>query len=210
MTTEADRAATKHAYNAAAQVYAKKYDAIAPRVAEIELVWSFVTKPDPYVLEIGFGSGREARYLLTKTSHYIGIDISETMRSLAQAQVATGTFVCADVTTYQFTSPLDVVFAFASLLHSDQADLRAIFSNIASAMEPGGLVFLSLKRHDTYGCGVVDDGESVRTFYYYTKQVVLACADGQFELVHYDEQHLKEPWFTILLRRIDPFVTITG
>jgi hypothetical protein len=44
---------------------------------------------------------------------------------MAQAELPHGTFVRADVLEYSFPTELDVIFAFASLLHLDREQITS-------------------------------------------------------------------------------------
>lgn len=190
----------RRAYNQAAMAYRLGYDGIPPRIADIDLTLQYVDAPKPVVLEIGCAYGREAQHLI-KRSHYFGIDISAAYIQMARREHPRGNFEVADVMQYQFPSGLDVVFAFASLLHNPKEDIKLVFERVAAALNPGGVIFLSLKRRDRYETDVVNDGYSKRRFYYYTRDTVLQQKPQTLSEVHYAEQSRKEEWFTMILQK---------
>lgn len=189
------------AYNTAAVAYRERYAAIGPRIDDVDLALSFLKTQTPKVVEIGCAYGREARYLLSKTSQYVGIDISQAYIDMAQHEVSGGTFHCVDVMEYDFPSDVDVVFAFASLLHLPKEDVATVLQRVASALRPGGVVFLSLKRRDHYETAMETDDLVSRRFYYYTRQTILDVAPPELVEVFYDEQELRESWFTMILQK---------
>lgn len=191
----------KSAYDTAAVAYSKKYADIPARTKEVDLVFSYCDKSEPVVLEIGYGNGREAKYILTKTSHYTGIDISESMQGIARRNVPGAKFLCADVHTYIPEQPIDIVFAFASLLHSDKTQLSAWLQKIHTHLTTRGLIFLSLKQRDDYDMATIQDEFSTRDFYYYNREQVLEMTTDQYIERYYDIQYLKEPWFTMVLQK---------
>ena len=189
------------AYNQAAEVYRGKYEDIPPRTDDVDLTLSYVDVPKPVVLEIGCAYGREAAYILTKTPHYIGIDISSVYIKMARTENPAGNFEVADVVRYEFPTGLDVVFAFASLLHSPKEDMQQVLQRATKALNPGGVVFISLKRRGQYETDVVDDGYSKRRYYYYTRDTVLGLKSETLTEVYYADQSRQEEWFVMILQK---------
>jgi trans-aconitate methyltransferase len=191
----------QQAYDEAVVVYREKYAQLPARTEDIDLTRSYTEVAQPRVLEIGCAYGREAQYILQKTPHYTGIDISQSYIDMARQEVPAGTFVCADVHAYEFPSGIDMVFAFASLLHSDKESMQDMLLRLHPQLSPNAVIFLSLKRREEYGSDLVTDGHTQRKFYYYTRQTILELCDGLYSEVFYDEQLLKEPWFTMILKK---------
>lgn len=197
----------RHAYNAAADAYRQRYDSIPPRVEDVDAAFARVSTSNPVVVEIGCAYGREARYILTKTSQYTGIDISEKYIKMAKAEIPTADFVCTDVADYEFPSGIDVVFAFASLLHASQEEVEEVLKRVAMALNSGGIIFLSLKRRAQYETAIETDDAVSRRFYYYSRQTILDIAPPHLTEVFYDEQSRKEEWFTMMLQKTSHPIT---
>jgi SAM-dependent methyltransferase len=191
----------KAAYNQAAAEYRRQYQLIPARVDDVDLALSYINVQRPVVLEIGCAYGREAQYILTKTPYYLGIDISSAYINMARAENSAGNFEVADVLRYEFPDGLDVIFAFASLLHNPKEDLQVVLDRAAAALNPGGVLFISLKRHDQYETDVLDDGYSKRRYYYYTRATVLDATPDTMSEVYYQEQSRQEEWFTMILQK---------
>lgn len=191
----------RQAYNNAAHTYRMKYDAIPVRADEIDQVLNYVGAKSPHVVEIGCAYGREAAYILTKTPHYTGVDICDEYIDMAQQELPKGKFIRADVLNYEWPDKIDIIFAFASLLHLSQDSLKSIFESMANRLVPGGVIFISLKRGEGYACELVDDGYSKRQFYYYSRDIINAILPKGLVEVHYAEQQLKEPWLTMILQK---------
>ena len=191
----------RQAYETAAIPYRKKYDAIPVRIPDIDHALSFVRVKQPKILEIGCAYGREAQYLVTKSSEYIGIDISSTYIAMAKAEVPDGEFICADVMEYEFPPNTGAVFAFASLLHNSKEDLAVLLRRLEQVLEPGGIIFLSLKRRNQYDTAIVTDDLVARRFYYYNRPTVLNMLPDTLEEVYYDEQELSEGWLTMVIQK---------
>jgi SAM-dependent methyltransferase len=191
----------KNAYDTAASAYRSKYDAISVRTDDIDRAFATVQVINPHVLEIGCAYGREAQYILTKTSHYIGIDISQEYVRMAQEEIDNGNFICVDVTKYDFPVGLDIVFAFASLLHLDKENVKSVLQKIYKNLNKDGIIYLSLKRREEYFFENVTGEHTTRKFYYYNRKVILELTDGLYSVEFYEEQTLKEPWFTMILKK---------
>lgn len=188
-------------YNRAAIAYRERYDSIPPRVEDVDRTLAYVPKSNPAVLEIGCAYGREAKYILTKTNQYLGLDIAEKYIEMATQEVPEGKFACVDVIKYTFPASLDVVFAFASLLHNPKEDVAVVLQRVGKSLKSGGVLFLSLKRRSQYETAVETDDLASRRFYYYTHQTILDIVPTELVEVFYDEQSRKEEWFTMILQK---------
>jgi SAM-dependent methyltransferase len=198
MNTKEQTVAT---YDAAAREMAKKFRAIGARVDDIERAFSLSGRKEPRVLEIGCGDGRDAKEILKRTPHYLGIDISVSMIAEAKRYVPEGRFEVVDIETYAFPEGLDIVFSFASLLHSDKNAVRSVLSGAYAALASGGVFYISLK-HGAYGRTTKTDEFGTRTFYLYTPALIQELAGDGYETVYTDEHELRgQRWFTIALRK---------
>lgn len=93
---------TIQTYNSHAAHFAEKFDNLGVRRVDIDKTFSLMDKRNLSVFEIGCGNGRDASYILTKTSHYLGIDASVELIELARQRVPGGQFEVADAVTYVF------------------------------------------------------------------------------------------------------------
>ena len=141
---------TVESYNKSAISIAKKFDNLSVRVENINEIFSLFNKLDLSVLEIGCGNGTDAQEIVKHTNNYRGLDISEELIKLARIKVPQTRFEIADVEQYDFPKNLDVVIAFASLLHVDKENFRVILEKIFASLNSGGVVYLSLKYSDVY------------------------------------------------------------
>lgn len=189
----------RDAYNEAAEKYRRKYDAIPARTNDVDAAFALVSKSNPKVAEVGCAYGREAKYILTKTNQYIGIDICDKYIEMAKNEVLGGKFEYVDVLDYRLESGVDIIFSFASLLHLSKEDLSRVLEKMNDALALGGVIFLSLKHRDKYYSEDVTDVVS-RTFYYYNLDTIKEILPPGLKVVHYQEQILKEKWFTIILQ----------
>lgn len=188
-------------YNRTASQMADKFRGIGARIEDIEKTFSLLNKPNLHVLEIGCGDGRDAREIIKHTKNYIGIDISSAMIELAGKHVPEATFTVADVERFSFPNNLDVIFSFASLLHSDKDAVKNILNKVHEALNESGLFFISLKRDD-YQSKVKEDEFGTRTFYFYQPSDIKEMLGDKYKVVFEDEQSFQnQDWFTLILQK---------
>ncbi len=196
-----NKSQTLDTYNRSAQAMADKFNAIGPRVRDIAQVFSYIPKPEPVVFEIGCGNGRDAKEILKRTPHYLGIDYSSALLEMAKADLPKAHFELADVDTYTIPQGVDIIFAFASLLHSEEESMRSVLSRAYEALNQGGALFLSL-RHGAYKEEPVTDSWGTRIFYLYTPAEIMRLAPqfkNLFEYVHTTKD--GKEWFEMVLQK---------
>jgi trans-aconitate methyltransferase len=133
---------------------------------------------------------------------YQGFDPSVGMLTVAKKTAPQASFVLADGLTYAYPSNLDVVYAFASLLHVDKTDFASICQKVKSALRPNGIFYISLKESHKYSEEVKKDIHGERMFYYYTPSFVQALSGKNFAIVYEDHQTIGQTnWFTLALKK---------
>lgn len=188
-------------YNATAGEMAEKFRGLGARVADVERGFALCNKKNPIVLEIGCGDGRDAREIQKRTDHYRGIDISDAMIAIAREYAPDGIFEVADVETYTFPKELDIVFSFASLLHSKKEDVERVLQRVHKALTDDGVFYISLK-HGEYGEYSKTDEFGTRTYYFYTPELLRELAGDLYEVVYeHVEERNGQMWLAMVLRK---------
>ncbi|HTE21428.1 MAG TPA: class I SAM-dependent methyltransferase [Candidatus Limnocylindria bacterium] len=199
------RQRTVETYNKSARELAEYFRGIGPRDDDIDLAINLAGNPkDPQVLEIGCGDGRDAKAIVQRTPNYVGFDISEELIKLARKHVPKGRFIVADAAGYDYPGGLDVVYAFASLLHLDKDEVEDLFKKVHKALKPGGIFFISLKLAPEYTEKVKEDQFGVRLFYFYNPEVITELAGDKYEVAKIDGGFVtvgNTQWFEIALRK---------
>jgi len=192
---------TQETYNTSAEGMAKKFNEGGARIKEIDFAFSHINKANPKVLELGCGNGRDAEEIIKRTNNYIGIDYSEKLLELAKKQAPKARFELADLDSYEFPKNLDIVFSFATLLHSDKTQMQAVLDKTYTALNKGGIFFLSLN-YGEYKEETRTDSWGTRTFYLYTPELMSQLAAKYNILL---KQRYKMPngveWFVIALQK---------
>lgn len=192
---------TIETYNQTATQMAEKFRGIGARVSDIERAFSILDKSNPSVLEIGCGDGRDAKEIVIRTDEYLGIDVSSSMIELAQTHAPETTFQVADVETFEFPAGLDIIFAFASLLHSDKTAVNDILRRAYQSLNGDGIFFISLKR-DEYQSKIKQDEFGTRTFYLYTPEDIEEMLRDEYKVIFKEEQSFQnQDWFTLILQK---------
>jgi SAM-dependent methyltransferase len=197
------RLQTIKTYNQSAAAMAKKFNGMEGYLPDIERTFSFAPqKQNPKVVEVGSGSGRDARDLLKFTNDYLGFDISPEMVRHAKKLVPNANFIVADIDDFSFPKKADAIFAFASLLHSNKKSLAKIIDRVYEALKEKGVIFMSLK-YGEYQEDTRTDEFGTRTYYYYTPEIIKELAGDKFQTVFKERKKLKnQEWFSIILQKL--------
>ncbi len=161
---------TINTYNTSAASLAKKFDELGARVNDITEAFDLVKKDNPNVLEIGCGNGRDAGDIIKRTNNYLGIDISEKLIELAGEKVPQAKFEVVDIEEYALPKDLDIIFAFASLIHVPKDRLQKILDEAFENLTDGGVIRLSMKHADSYTEVTKQDEFGTRTYYHYSQK----------------------------------------
>jgi SAM-dependent methyltransferase len=198
------RQKTVDTYNRSAKELAEYFQGIGPRNHDIEKGFELIGNiSNPKVLEIGCGDGRDAKEIIKHTSNFIGFDISNSFIELARKNAPKGVFEVADAVNFKYQEGLDLVFAFASLLHLDKNEVQEVLSKVGRALGKKGIFFISLKYMPSYTEQIKQDQFGERLFYFYSPEIIKQLAGDAFESVFEDRQVIgKTEWFTIALRKV--------
>jgi SAM-dependent methyltransferase len=108
--------------------------------------------PDARVLEIGSGGGRDARLMEELGLRVRRTDITPAFVALLREQGVDADLLDPLVDDLSGPEgPYDAVWANASLLHVQRADLATVLARLAHVTRPGGLLRASFKEGDGEG-----------------------------------------------------------
>jgi trans-aconitate methyltransferase len=189
-------------YNKSAKLYAEKFAGVGPRTKGIDRTFAELGLENPRVLELGCGDGRDAAYICEKTTQYKGIDLSVEMVMLAKERLLKGEFEVADICEYGFDDQIDVVFAFASLLHLDKSSFSSVLARSHEALSENGLFWLVVKEGEYKGAEKIMDSWGERIFYFYEVEDIKEMAKGYEILFSRFVANGKTNWLNVLLRKI--------
>lgn len=191
-------------YDNNAEGLATYYRGFGPRSEDIQRGISLSKKgADSVVVEIGCGDGRDATEITKRVKSYIGVDPSEGLLSVARNDLPEASFVLADALSYDYPQNIDIIFAFASLLHVNKDDLSLVFKKIHTSLNPEGILYIALKESSAYKEEIKSDAYGQRMFYYYNPEIIREMAGDGFEVVYEDHQVAAGDtrWFTMGMRK---------
>lgn len=196
---------TVETYNKSAKELAEYFRGIGSREKDIDLAIKLAGQPNnPMILEIGCGDGRDAKEILKRTKYYKGFDISNKLVEIAREYVPGASIEVADAVNYDYPDKLDVVLAFASLLHLNKSDVKTVLKKVHKALKKGGTFMISLKLADSYKEEVKEDKFGARMFYFYNPQIIEELAGPDYKVVASTTDFKasnKTKWFEITLRK---------
>jgi SAM-dependent methyltransferase len=195
---------TTDTYNNSAIELAKYFRGIGSRAKDIDKAFELAHNPkNAKVLEIGCGDGRDAKEIVKRTSDYAGFDISKELVKLAKNLVPNARFEIADAASFNYPPNLNIVFAFASLLHLDKQELKSVLDKVHQALKIGGIFYISLKKAPQYERKIKEDKYGTRLFYFYNIDIMKALSAGKYEVTHTQEETREDTdWFEIALKKI--------
>ena len=202
MTDVSKKKQTIETYDKSAKFHANKFDNLGARIKDIKLTFSKIKKTNPKTIELGCGNGRDAQEIIKYTDDYLGIDLSRKLIELAKKKVGNKYFKKADIETFNYPKNIDIVFSFASLLHSDKESVKKILEKIFTNMNSGGVIFISLK-YDKYQERLMKkEHQGPKTFYFYTPNHIREISPKGFKSLFENVQYFKgQKWFSIILKK---------
>lgn len=190
-------------YDRSAAELADYFKGIGARTEDIDIALDLAgVGSEAKVVEIGCGDGRDAEVITQKVAWYEGVDPSSGLLELARRKLPDTSFVQNDALSYDYPKNIDVIFAFASLLHIDKTTLPKVFSLGAQALRPNGIYYVSLKERDAYAEETKQDAFGERMFYFYSPELIKELAGTAFKAVYESHQIIGSTnWFTLALQK---------
>ncbi len=105
---------------------------------------SHLNKPNAIILDLGFGSGRDFEYFVSKGYEVYGLDPVEKFCDLLKEKGFTNIF-CQEANEMTFKDKFDGIWACASLLHINRENLSNAFKKCALALKKDGIMYCSFK-----------------------------------------------------------------
>ena len=158
---------------------------------------------DAYILDLGCGSGRDAKHFIDKGYKVEAIDGSQALCDSASEYIGQEV-KCVIFEELDYTEEFDAVWACASLLHVRKSELPGIIQKVRGAMKPGGIFFTCFK----YGNNeYVKDG---RFFNNYDEESICEIIGPEtgFEVVDIfisgdvREDRKDERWVNVVVRKL--------
>lgn len=136
-------------YSANAESFANKVDAL-DMSAHYALVEPLL-QPNSLVLDLGCGSGRDARHFAKAGHRVVGIDpcqemLTEARRRTPPALAKTIRYAIGSVPGLPFRRRFSAIWAYASLLHLPRRIMSEALADCLGALRADGVIALAVKR----------------------------------------------------------------
>lgn len=189
-------------YSRHAEQLSEQYDAVAPE--QMHQDWLKYVPEEGAILDVGAGSGRDARFFAAKNLSVVAVEPAKRLRELAQANSMNYAIHWLDdclpklpkVTALQMK--FDLILLSAVWMHLPKKDRESAFRRLSSLLKPNGRLVISL-RH-----GPCED--SRKMFAVSSEELQQFCS--QFGLVfhHLHHSHRKDAqkrpavtWQTVMM-----------
>ena len=155
------------------------------------------------ILDLGCGSGRDAKAFIEKGYSVTAIDGSQSLCEMAKEKLGIKV-ECLDFNELNYQEEFDGVWACASLLHSSRDNLPIVINKIKDALLPNGVVYMSFKYGDF-------EGEKLGRFFLDLneekfEEIFKKTSGLEIIKVWQSEDTRREKdviWLNVLLRRIE-------
>ena len=151
------------------------------------------------VLDAGCGSGRDLCWMLERGLEVVGGDLSVALLATARQSAPGGRVVRLDLQRLPLADgSFGGAWACASLLHLPRRQLPLALAELARVLQPGGALFLGMKRGK--GEGWTNTGGGRRFFTYVETDELIELVEAQGFAPN--KMWRGEVWVDILARRL--------
>jgi len=159
------------AYESSAVNYAEKVEGLHP-YREANRFLSMIPE-NGKILDIGCGSGRDAKVFSESGYRVTGVDFSSKMIEVAKEKAPQANFYVMDMRSLNFDSIFDGAWANASLLHLSKNEFSQVLGKISKSLKPNGLFFIKLKQGASEGLELDARYSNIKKFYSYYNEYEL-------------------------------------
>lgn len=189
-----DRAhSIERAYDASADSYHQKFRDYGPyRDKILELIAAVPSGGE--VLDLGCGSGANARLMAEAGLRVTGYDASEKMLEIARRECPEGDFRRGDLRALPERRAFDAVVAAFCIVHFDDAEARAFLRRLPRWLNPGAVLYLSFMEGREPGWETPSfAGEPLFYNYFDREEVIDILSDAGLDLVSASTHPYPEP-----------------
>lgn len=189
---------TKESYQATAQEFARNVDELAP-TGSIEKFIKLLP-PKAKIIDIGCGSGRDAKLFTNMGATVLGIDFSSNLIDIAKRNAPLAEFQLMDIETMNLpAASFDGAWAACSLGHISKKILPDVIKKVYFLLKEKGYFYLALKM----GAGEIleqdlrYDGD-IKKFcaFYEEKELKSILQEAQFKILDFDVIEKKHDYQT--------------
>lgn len=157
------------------------------------------------VLDLGCGAGQDARFLLAKRHHVVGVDLTWSLLAYARRHSRRVPLVQGDMRALPFRpGAFDAIWAAASLIHLPKPAVRRLLRTLCTLVPHGGLLAATVAqgRH----AGFLRTGWIPGRYFARWKKAELARAVTSagwdvMQLLVVSDRERKGRWLNLIARR---------
>jgi len=100
-----------------------------------------------YILDVGCGHGRDAKYFTDHKLKVTGIDLSQRFLDIASKKVPGAKFIRMDIRDIDFPdNTFDGLWVSASFLHIPKSDAKSTLIKMVRILKPQGLIYINVEK----------------------------------------------------------------
>lgn len=207
-TIQFNKLTTLNSYQATAQQFADNVADLSP-VGSIEKLMSLLL-PNPRVIDIGCGSGRDAKIFHSLGAQVVGIDFCPNLLEIAKKQAPDVDFQLMDIESLDFPdSSFDAAWAACSLVHLAKHSLPSVLSKIYDILDDDGYFYLSIKQgtNEVLEKDERYEGEVIKFWSYYQADELKTLLETAgfsilaFDLIEKSHHYQTHPAYRIFCKK---------
>ena len=179
---------TQESYQATARQFAQNVADLAP-IGSIEKLMQLLP-PNPKIIDLGCGSGRDAKIFTSMGADVLGIDFSSNLIDIAKSHAPLVNFELMDIETMRFSaSTFDGVWSACSLAHVAKEMLPNVLEKINFMLKENGYFYLALKKGsgEILECDSRYDGEYKKFWSFFEEEELKNILQAaQFKILEFD------------------------
>ncbi len=197
---------TRATYRQIAAVYAEAQQERGHLLAHIEQFMSLL--PGGLVLDVGCGPGWDTAVFQTHHLTAIGLDYSHAMMQTGRDKHGFQLpFAQVDMRRLPVSGGVDGIWACASLLHLERADVLPALREFHRVLKPGGILYLSVKLGSGEQWAATAYGQPLPRFFTYWQPETLdpLLETAAFQIIDgWQEQGKRDIWLVRYARKKEP------
>ncbi|MBS0656323.1 MAG: class I SAM-dependent methyltransferase [Verrucomicrobia bacterium] len=139
------KAKTRDSYDSSASEYAANVAHLHPEKEGAAFIQALPN--GGVILDLGCGSGRDAKIFSEMGLQVIGIDNAEQMIHIARQTAPKATFYTMDLEELDFLkASFDGIWANCSLVHVQKKKIPPLLSHLHQLLKPNGILFIAVKK----------------------------------------------------------------
>ncbi|MFA6088680.1 MAG: class I SAM-dependent methyltransferase [Candidatus Woesearchaeota archaeon] len=162
-----------------------------------------------FILDVGCGSGRDAKVFSDNGNMVIGIDLSKKLLDIAKEYAPQVNFQHMNLLEMCFPNDsFDGIWAMSVLMHLEKKKLPVAIKKCAKVLEPNGILYFCLKRGTGEGLEKDSRYDGIEKYfsYYSDEEIPSLLKNTNLTLLSsdtttIDKSYATKPWMNFYLRK---------